>query len=104
MAVGESTTIIGLAALVISNVGIWIREWRKHKTWRGQNGDVQEIKADVKEVGKKVNGIDTKMASVDTEMKAFGRTCKRMNGEIRTNRDDIKKLIGKVGRKKNRKN
>jgi len=99
----EPTTLLGLAALIVSNVGIWVREWRKHRDWKAKNGDVQEIKKDVKTIDGKVDELDTKMAGVEKEIEAFGRTCVRMNGEISTNRNDIKRLIGKMGRKKNRK-
>jgi hypothetical protein len=94
LATTEPTTIIGLAALVVSNIGIWIREWRKHKDWKTKNGDVGEIKGDVREIKRDMGSVKVKLGAVDTDLKNFGRTCARHDEEIRENRKAILKIAG----------
>ena len=91
----EPTTILGLAALIVSNVGIWIREWRKHRDWKAKNGDVGEIKTDIKEIKTDMGNLKQKVSSISTEVKAFQRCSKRHDEEIRENRKAILKLAGK---------
>lgn len=61
----EPTTIIGLifglGSLIISNVAMWIREFKKHKTWKKNNGALDEIKATVSKMDKKVDCLDGKV-------------------------------------------
>jgi hypothetical protein len=56
-----TVTAYGLIALIINGVALWIREWRKHRTWNTNGDDLKEIKEDVKTTNGKVDCIDKKV-------------------------------------------
>jgi len=61
-------TLYGLIALIISGVLSWIREWRKHGTWKKNGNDLTEIKSDVKETHKKIDCVDKKVGETKVKI------------------------------------
>jgi len=79
-----TVTLYGLIALIINGVALWIREWRKHRTWRQNGDDLKEIKDDVKSVDGKVDKVDgkvddatVKIAEVNTALTTQAKHCKQ---------------------------
>jgi len=79
-----TVTIYGLIALIINGVALWIREWRKHRTWSKNGDDLKEIKDDVKTMNGKVDTVDgkvgaatVKIAEVKTALEGQAKHCKQ---------------------------
>lgn len=81
----EPVTIGSLIALALSNVGWWIREWRRGR--KNENGDL------LKCIDGKVGKIRTDVAEVKTKVGAQESHCKQMterfDREIVNNRNKI---------------
>jgi len=96
-----TVTLYGLIALIINGVALWIREWRKHRTWSKNGDDLTEIKEDLKSVDEKIEGVDekvgqtnVKMAEVKTALTAQAKHCKQTVGRFdKTIADQNKELI-----------
>lgn len=80
----QTIVAIGGGLVVVANVLIfWIREWKKHQTWKTNGNDLKEIKEDVKLTNSKVDCIDEvvgetkiKIAEIKTAVNAQKSTCK----------------------------
>jgi len=102
-----NTTLYALILLVINGVLLWIREWRKHRTWAKNGNDLKEIKGQVKAVGDKVDCIDRKvgetkvsMAEVKTAVNDQKEQCtKTVNRFDKAISDQGKEIIQLAGRK-----
>lgn len=68
--------IAGGAAVALHIGGTWIREYRKHRTWRTNGSVLKEIKEDVKEISEKQGEQGEKMASIVTSVNAQKTQCK----------------------------
>lgn len=81
----EPITIGAIVVLVISNVGGWIREWRKGR--KNENGTL------LKCIDGKVGKIKTDVAVIKTNQEAQEKHCRevtgRFEGDIANNRDKI---------------
>jgi chromosome segregation ATPase len=115
---GMPTTAYGLIYLVVglllSNIGMWIREWLKHRSWKRNNGSIETIKTlatETKtEVGKtqnKVDCLDRKMGSaredireVKTAVKAQTSHCKTTVAHINTAITENSKQIFELAKDK----
>lgn len=89
----EPITITGLAALLISNIGIWIREWRKGRNEKSGNGDIKEIKQKTECIDKKVGEIKGSMTGIEASINAMKENCQkttsRFDAAINENRKEI---------------
>lgn len=69
----EPTTILGLLSvlggLLISNIGMWIREWRKHQSWKRNNGSIEVIKTTATETQEQVKRLDGKMGQAREDIR-----------------------------------
>lgn len=87
----EPVTIGAIVVLVISNVGGWIREWRKGR--KNENGKL------LKCIDKKVGDIKTDVAVIKTNQENQEKHCKetteRFEQEIVNNRSHIIDLLKK---------
>jgi len=96
-----TVTLYGLIALIINGVLMWIREWRKHRTWSENGDDLKEIKEDVKSVDGKVGETNIAIAGIETAVNAQKTQCsatvKRFDKAIS---DQNKTLIDLAGRKR----
>ncbi|KKL75090.1 hypothetical protein LCGC14_2058340 [marine sediment metagenome] len=84
MEVVSNVTLYGLIALIINGVFLWIREWRKHRTWSANGKDLKEIKEDVKDTNEKIDGIEgtvgetqIKVAEIKVAVGTQARHCKQ---------------------------
>lgn len=85
----EPVTIGSLIALALSNVGWWIREWRRGR--KNENGNL------LKCIDGKVGTIKTDVAVIKTNQETQEKHCKevteRFEDEIRKNRDNIFDIV-----------
>lgn len=72
----------GLIALIINGVLLWIREFKKHSTWKQNGEDLKEIKTttllftnSLEKINEHVGEINVKMAEVKTSVNAQGKQC-----------------------------
>lgn len=65
MEVGN-TALYALILLIINGGALWIREWRKHRTWSKNGDDLKEIKNKIDCMDKKVGETKLKMTEVKT--------------------------------------
>lgn len=86
------TTWIGLATLIVLNVGMWIREWRKHKDWKNKNGQLSNIEDGVDKLTTDVEVIKTK---VEGQTNVCADTRRRYDKAIETNQ---KALLDHINR------
>lgn len=64
-----ATTITGgMIVLIVNGVLLWIREWRKHRTWRSNGDDLNEIKKKIDCVDGKVSKANISLAEVITKV------------------------------------
>lgn len=95
-----NTTLYALILLIINGVLLWIREWRKHRTWNKNGEDLKEIKNQVKAVDEKVDCIDKKVGetkvAVDDQKTQCAATVTRFDKTIA---DQGKEIIRLAGRK-----
>ena len=68
--------LIGLIGLILSNIGMWYREWKKHTSWKTNNGDIGAIKETVGTIDTKMDCIDKKLAIVNTKVGGMKSHCK----------------------------
>lgn len=109
----EPTTIIGLVfglgTLIISNIAMWIREWKKHQSWKKNNGSIGSIKTTVENNQGQLKCLDQKMgkarediSEVKTAVKSQVSHCKetvgRMDNAIAENRDQLFQLAKNTGK------
>lgn len=95
--------------VIIANVLLfWIREWRKHQTWKTNGNDLKEIKEDVKLNNDKMEGIDekvddtmVKIAEIKTAVNAQKSQCKQtVNRFDKAISDQNQQIINLSGRKR----
>lgn len=80
----QTVVAIGGGLVVLANVLLfWIREWKKHRTWKANGNDLKEIKEDVKLTNSKVDCIDEvvgetkiKIAEIKTAVNSQKSQCK----------------------------
>lgn len=61
----EPITLGGIAVLAISNIGMWIREWRKHSDWKNNNGSMKALETSLTETNKKIDNLLKKFEKSD---------------------------------------
>jgi len=61
-------TLYALILLIVNGGALWIREWRKHRTWTKNGHDLKEIKDQIKTVDEKVDCIDKKVGETKVSM------------------------------------
>ena len=95
----ENPILFGLVLLVINGVALWIREWKKHRTWSKNGDDLKEIKTQIKSVDDKVDGIDKKVGetqvSVDAQKTQCSATVTRFDKAISDQGKEILRLAGR---------
>ncbi len=65
----QTIVAIGGGLVVIANVLLfWVREWKKHQTWKTNGKDLKEIKEDVKSNNTKIEGVDDKVGQVTVKI------------------------------------
>jgi len=100
-------------ALLLSNIGIWIREAQKARSFKQKNGNLEQIRSDISSTKSKIDCVDRKITKVreeivevKTEIKAMKENCDqtvaRFSGEIQNNREKIFKIATKETKKKAR--
>jgi len=81
--------MIGGALVVLHIGGTWLREYRKHRTWRANGKDIGEIKQDVKAVkeeqisqGKEISAMAQSVNDQKENCKVTVGTDKPREGDI----------------------
>ena len=93
----------GIIILILSNLGVWGREWLKHRSWRSQNGQTDQIEKDVKAIkiqngiiGKNIHKANLAMARIETKVSAQTKHCqttvRAVNQRIEQNQNQIFEL------------
>lgn len=101
----------GLIALIINGVLLWIREFKKHNTWKQNGEDLKEIKSStlqftdsLEKINEHVSEINVKMAEVKTSVSAQGKQCgktvNRFDKAISQQYSELIDLAKTVGSKK----
>jgi septal ring factor EnvC (AmiA/AmiB activator) len=92
----ESAIIGGIATNILLIVGLWIREYFKHKDWKKKNGGLGRIESDIKEIKTSTNGLDKKaqrtekdIGIIKTEVTNIHYNCKKYERDIGQNRQEI---------------
>ena len=110
--ISQSTEIfLGLIALLLSNIGFWIREAQKARSYKTKNGNLEQIKTDISTTKKKIECVDKKLGQVrediveiKTEIKSIKSNChqtvSRLTSEIQDNREKIFEIAAKKSRSK----
>jgi len=68
-------TFLGVVALIISNVGLWIREYWKGKNSNKTNGVLTETYKKVEEIEKIINDNNLKLTELKTEVSSMKTHC-----------------------------
>ncbi len=105
----------GLAALLINGVLMWIREWRKHRTW-SQNGNELSLKVDeiktttllfthsLERMNEHLGEMNVTMAEVKTSVTGQQKTCsttvKRFDKAFSDQNKELISLAKESGRKR----
>jgi len=58
----------GIIVLIISNLGVWGREYLKHRAWKSKNGQTDQIEKDVKETKDLMAKVNLAMVRVETKV------------------------------------
>lgn len=95
--------IVVLGGLTLSHIGSWIREGRKHKTWKANqktNGkDLTVIKKSVGEIAKDMNTTKLHLEQIKTKVSGQAKTCeqtvKRFDSALQSANDKILDLAMK---------
>ena len=113
-AIAQSTEVFwGLVALLLSNIGIWIREAQKARSFKQKNGNLEQIRSDISSTKSKIDCVDRKITKVreeivevKTEIKAMKENCDqtvgRLSGEIKNNREKIFEMATEKPKRKRR--
>lgn len=99
------TTWIGLfftlGVLLISSIGVWILEYKKHQTYKKQNGNLETIADTLKKLDEKQDEINIVVAETKTKVEEQSTQCKitvkSVFKGIEKNTDRIFKLKGQGG-------
>lgn len=82
----EPTTAIGLIAMIvtllISNIGMWIREWKKHSTWQKNGKGINEVNKCVKTIDGKMDKANVEIGKVQTSIDDQKAFCKKVSGGL----------------------
>ncbi len=101
----------GLIALIVNGVLMWIREWRKHRTWSKNGTELSEIKttmilftSKLDTINEHTHAINVTMAEVKTsvtgQQKACNKTVTRFDKAIGDQNDHLISLVKEQGRRK----
>lgn len=71
-----------IVALVLSNIGMWIREGRKHKHWKAKNGTEEETKVQVEAMDGKVDLLLNGQTELATEISGMKTLCATTSGAL----------------------
>lgn len=89
----------GIIGLILSNVGVWVREYFKDKDWKLKNGAIERIEGAIKKIfGQQERMAETQgemagsIGKIETELGGINKTCERFDKEINQNRRDILSL------------
>lgn len=97
-------TLFALVLLIINGGALWIREWRKHRTWAKNGDDLKEIKGQVKTIDEKVDCIDKKVGetkvAVDDQKTQCAATVTRFDKAISDQNRTMISLAKNTGRKR----
>ncbi|MCK4823666.1 hypothetical protein KA005_48385 [bacterium] len=105
----QTVATLGGGLIVMANVLLfWIREWKKHQTWKANGNDLKLIKDDVKSTNDKIEGIDdkvgetiVKIAEIKTAVNAQKSQCKQtVNRFDKAISDQNQQIINLTGRKR----
>jgi len=95
----EPITTGGIAILVISSIGGWLKIIRDTKKQNGNGNNLKDIKETVKETGEKVDGMTVAIGSIKTDMANQKSNCTQITNnfkeQITNNRDKIFNMKGK---------
>ncbi len=72
----EIGAIIGGAFVTLHIGGTWLREFKKHRTWRSNGKDLKEIKTDVKDVKTEQVDQGKKISAINQSVKSQNEHCK----------------------------
>ena len=99
-----STDPISISTLIAIGGGIVayaIREAKKTKTEKSNNGDIKEIKKSTGEILTFLNKVDKNLGIVSTDVENMRKNCKatteRFEKDIDESREDIKSLLKRKG-------
>lgn len=88
----ENLDLYGIAALALSNVGMWLREWRKARAEVTEDHRLQKM-------DEKLDATITGVTQVEVKLEESHKYCSNMTTrfaeEIRNNREKIYNLRGK---------
>jgi len=91
--VTEPVTIGGIAVLLISSIGGWIKVWRDTKKNNGNGVLLKEVKETVKNTDEKVDDLKVDIAVIKKEVKNqkehCGQVTKSFEKQIENNRNKI---------------
>lgn len=91
----QTGAVIAGAIIVLANVLLfWIREWRKHKTWKKNGNDLKVIKDDVKSTNEKVECIDEKVGKTIVKMAEIKTAVNAQKSQCATTITRFDKAIG----------
>ncbi len=95
----EPITTGGIAILVISSIGGWLKIIRDTKKQAGNGSDLREIKNTVSETDKKVDDMKVDIVKIKTDVKNQKAQCKQITSnyekQITDNRNKIFNMKGK---------
>lgn len=78
--------VYALGGLILSNIGMWLREARKHKDWKAKNGTEKEMAETVKKVNGNVDHLLIGQTELDGKID-------KVNGKIDSTKDELKTEI-----------
>ena len=85
--------MIGGALVVLHIGGTWLREYRKHRTWRANGKDIGEIKQDVKAVKEEQISQGKEISAMAQSVNDQKENCKVTVGRITQSMSDFNKEL-----------
>jgi hypothetical protein len=101
MAAGETWTALGLAALVVSNIGIWLDKIAAIKRVNGTARKMDEVKKDTEKIDGQVATMVTDVALIKQSQASFLQNCAKthevLDRRLEVDEQRLIDLIAKEG-------